>query len=128
MILKTEKGEFHAHFWHHQRGKLRRKNPRFITELRFHEGPCKLEQVGVDERTGKPRMQCMSDSHHAEAKCHTKKDVFRREAGRATALDRLLKMTTIAGREVFDRATRIQIWDAYKAAGAKLPASRGAQG
>lgn len=117
MRLITESGqEYHAHFWHHPRGN--HKRPRFMTELFFHLGAC-----DIDRATG----HCRTQGYHAEARCHTRLDTFHKANGRAVALNMLLKQENAAGHNVFDRHTRIQIWEAYRAAGAKLPKARGAR-
>lgn len=117
MKLETEQGVFHAHFWHHNRGPGKKRRHQYVTELRFHAGPCVLD---------KENKRCITESVHSIAKCHTKLDVFQRENGRAVALDRALKTRSVTEREMFDRGTRTAVWAAYRAQ-APLPKSNGSR-
>jgi len=107
MKLLTSEGEYHAHFWHHDIGKLSRcprcngstqevntyevcrrckgrgqvsKKPHFVTEVRVHAGKCVIEGEKDKER-------CVSTFLKGEAFCHSKLDTFNREEGRSRALD-----------------------------------------
>lgn len=126
MILKTEKGEYHCHFYH----KNISNRPRRVhmqTEVRLHPGPCKLEGPEGEKRCTIPGVRTV-------ARQNSRLDVFDKRVGRIVALDRALRglpETTVTGRVIWPkplvpREVRAQLWKSYFEQ-AKLPKSRGSR-
>jgi len=113
MKLTTEKGEFHAHFWHHSIEQRHHRRPHLVTEVRLHPGKCLLDA----------NKHCTLPATHAVATCHSRLDAFDKKVGRVIALDRALRGVT---GEFLPRALRAQLWDSYKTQ-AHLPKSRGSR-